>query len=484
VARGRFSNRSLYRGGGYQRAGHITNFKHSHTPIANPDDIPISQISQDYLQAYGSPFTPSSFFRVPPKIPDPYTAEATATWHYDMVMDCRGNDSGEALIFKFAEGFKFGNWDVQGGLNLAHPEMKEEPTSSGTLINLQAMYSDRFIQHQKIRDQYTKAVLQSDKFRYIGSGIKLHDIGAAETVAGRIMATHCDAMDMYDILHEIYREALDYTQPGPAQYFIRNAVGIYGGLAGLLHCAQSNEHLKAKILGAIQTAHQSTGEGGDEFTPQQGVTMRAYTDAADRPFMNGGFPLPYTTSGAINPVIRNVEWYASVNESFQNFMMGTVHDVSVQDIDNHGAIHTSGDATHYCVLINFTTSGGHPTTIAALIKGDGRPWWETDRDLWTQSQGDKGLMCIAATLMAPDRALSCYTSQWDEIVPGNDSLLTTFRSPVDTAWTSIAQIGAQFPHTVKGFTFFKKLWKAVRQAATFFQKNQAFTSSLLGVLAL
>jgi len=228
-SRGSYGRRTGYAAASVARPGYITNFSQQQTPIAKPDELPISPISQDYLQAYGSPFTPSNFFRNPPKIPDPYSSEPTSTWHFDMVMDCRGNDTGNVLLFKFTEGFKFGNWDVQGGINL--PPLFATPAASIPAMLID-MYSTRFVQHAKVREQFSKAVLQSDKHRYVGSGVKMHDIGAVETQSGRIMATHCEPGEMYQLLYKAYADAVATPGPSNDELFICNVVGIYGGMAG------------------------------------------------------------------------------------------------------------------------------------------------------------------------------------------------------------------------------------------------------------
>lgn len=440
-------------------------------PRATGHSIKLSADAKAYLQAYGSPFTQPDEFSVAPRIPDTDFTGVSASFnlrHYETITADGGGNEG--FIVGSSVPHSLGGVPCLQSANVA-----TQPAQSSTLAtykNNLIAFMDQFEAQLVDKDSYTRYIKQLDEcieIRMVGAGIRVHDLGALQTQSGQVVARHADSARF---LKNYARQMINSVFSGNDQLIIST------GLSTIMHCGQvgtlyANSHTRVK-RDALLAAQEQAGFDGNNYTAHDGVTLRMYKRGSQRPFHAKPrqilYPASETRSDRYPTDARSTSLLARV------FTKVGAGNLGVSELTT-----TSGLFKFLVIqpLSGTSANTNYANSPALLLFNDGEVVSAVEEDNFDLMDGDAGLMMIQYLGLEASRKLLYQDSFYYEGVVKGDSLLNPTPSPIDPGWERVCMLADQFPHTAKGFSFFTKMWGAVKKSANWLAENAEKVSKVV-----
>lgn len=462
----------------------------------------ISKASLAFLQAYGSPFTdPKKFEGSLPRVPDSDHADSTvATWNglQSTSVNRPGTNNQTSFLLKCVLPFQLHGFDYVGldQFRMTDPTIQGNPAFSNYLACINTL-TKRLGENQSLVNKDYRMQRASTGVRYVGSGIKMHDIGALESTAGLILGECLKPDFIKTVSKKIMKTIGDLGNDGKKLYMGYGLAGLFSyndldtisGLSSPLYLGLSSTNLASFLKSCVQECDINQDGQQEHFPLSSGITIRGATLKSSRPFKEVDDPEDMFDN---NPnVVRPVfvpdipTWFTDqstdaqrtvyIREKFgDNLLVQIQNDV----LSSHGvgvdqawnstcswSVNMTSTGLRFLVLYlayGNGTYGGH-----MLCNCVGIPVYLVDTVL-CDNQCEQPFMSIMLEGVPNLRPLRVYTADFCErVVNQNKTDLSVSPSPQDPGFDDVYGVSRNFPVIVKGFTFFKTVWDGIKKAINF-----------------
>lgn len=368
----------------------------------------------------------------------------------------------------------------------------------------------RIAQNKAAYTKWSQLARQQSAGRYVGSGLKIHDLGPVQSQQGQILSTHLGP----DFLPALYQAA--FTSENTAYLYILNNFGIWGLFAAGMDPipgGPSDTDLtrnstnywmvdKVALVNWIKSVADDNqvplGNKYQEFITGDGVSLRSYTGGTDRPFTTFSPPVLFDSVNNVALINRqyinrqmNANGYPG-NDFFDDYIMPVfveqatliahaVASAAVVDLTSF-TYAWSSDSSNLQLIYNYVScnfqykiGSAEPVTASFLMMTDktGVPvcCYRHCSICGLDNQADAPFMIAFLLSQATNRPFKTYGQTYEEIQPQAGSVLGSTPSPQDASWREVVKVSSGFPSIVKGFTFFSKLWDGVKDSVKWVGKN-------------
>lgn len=464
--------------------------------------------THDYLMAYGSPFCDQVNFKVGlPRVPDDAYTGTSASVMFQTAETVA--ESGPNLVIsRSARMYGWQGCDIVGGMSLQFSQVDDPAQVAGSngFRGMVQVLQARFLKNKNTYIKWRSVVLEQSAARYVGAGMKIHDLGAVQSQSGQVLATHCGADFLPNLYNTLFANTTDRgllrlcnTYGIWALFAVGKNIAYQGQASGTgMTVVQYDKAAVVDLIKSIADENQvPLGNKYQEFLTGDGVSMRAYTGGTDRSFTTFAPPIIFGDEppGTINRNTINRAMNANGypgNDFFDDYVVPVFYEQAFIVTQAQAAAsalsptykniswasdNSIPNMTYTWVVVewDYSINGGSVQTCSQMFLCDiyGVPisCYRHASISGLDNQSDAPFMMAFLYSQPSDRSFKLYGQAFEEIQPQSGSVLGSTPSPQDAAWREVVRISSGFPAIVKGFTFFSKLWDGVKDSVKFVSKN-------------
>lgn len=464
--------------------------------------IILSKVTRDFLTVYGNPFLKTDTGNAP-RCSDPENVECTAGYYYSYDMPAAAGADGNGLLLVPSMPFAIGgmaDWlsTTQPLAAVALPPV--DACTSAAEVNARHVTARGLLREQVEMmiaegspiDQNSKRMReiykQFTRHRFVGSGVRLHDLGTADTQQGELKAKQVKSDDFYRYVRQAV-DALVQQQVSPE----RAQMQLYqmGGtvvpfiiklaaqgsadpvVAGLGLNGLTAEWARAIVEQAVTECKEQNGDNGFSYILAEGITQRAYIRQAARPFVRKphNVILPADTNGVGNCRALDPRSVSKINQYFGGKQNCVYTQNNLADGRNYFTLEWApgilADATNFAANPHLPNNVSLRPFSPLLCTDTGEVYDAVQEDDWDNMQGDAGLMVFQFQTVGASRPLRLERSFYGEAIVSGNSIMAGTMSPYDAGFQHAIGLSNAWPYVKSGFSFWSSIWHGIKEAASF-----------------
>jgi len=468
---------------GYQGTGAMTR------PSGYMRNLRISDPARGWMQVYGSPFSRDE--DIPnglgvPRRPDPDFSDISAGQVYDNRIPGSANypwnvaGTGSAYIMASALPFAMSGLDIRGSQNLggAVPSFPTSQSYAAQQTYLKNTFIPRITEGTQNYDKLMKTMADVTQQRVTGSGLKVHDVGPAETLAGSIFAKHINYQKFAQSIDQQMRDRYRASATDKLwEFYVTYGIGGLCDYYANAYFTVTDSVCRSIIETAVAAASPN-GDIGHEFTGAQGATQRWNTKQTEVKFFD-----KHNTWAVYDPNTTmaddtTVTWAVALANNADLTVM--YNDLWTTTPTSFRTVRTGS----YYGWVAYYAAGPcmmcYPNYMP-IVLGD-------LQNASLMGTSGNSLLCLQVDNFVKNsatsgRALNLYRKVWMEYQLSGTTILSPTNSPVDEGYQALVQITDKMPVSVEGFTFFKKLRDGIMKAVHFVVRHRSAIGTILGAAA-
>ncbi len=465
--------------------------------------------SEKYLEVYGNPFIERS--GPLPRVTDPENVDNTTAFvfRYDDRVSASAVNGGNGYVVAPCRPLSYAGVrdylsnivpDASMGYTLTAPN--DGDVLDGNVAAEVANNSARFeimlnsLIQTGDRENWTRLNLirqQCTKERYVASGIRLWDMGAADSQQGEIKGFQLKAGAFVRYVYDKFMQGafvpgnptataknqrcVMELRPFLLQILFNNANPNNPGKSILLYNHMDNATIKAfceaLLEDALQANKEFAGDNGESYILAEGVTQRCYTKAAKRPFYKTPWSLTHKRDPTAETRIIDPRSIAYMRDLYGPDWQTTTEYVTYTVAGKQYLARALTNAAKLVAGV-LGVSTAAPTLgvskvsyFPVLCTADGEPYAAVMEDDFDNQEADAGLMVYQFTAVGDSRPVRVERIYYGEGVVQGNSILPSSVSPCDVNFAIVTGQANKFPYIRKGHSFFSNLWDGLKKAGAY-----------------
>lgn len=470
--------------------------------------------TKDFLECYGNPFIKPTG-SVLPRVPDPENVECTSSFRFQYDTNVSADSTGNGFFICPSTPLALGGLQdfmtntETGLLNTGTMGVgKVIDGSKGAAVSAASTALATFAwrcmgslpNSNENMDRQRRIYKEFDQMRYVGAGVRLHDLGAADSQQGELKARQLKSGEFFRYIRDKLLQKIGETTNASLHAQYMRQYQMMAGMVVQIIVGQANTNVTQQVLpaavdaawcqqvvaDAIQNTREYAGDNGESYILAEGITQRTYTKSAARPFVRK--PHDCILSGN-DPVPRMADERskAFAQAYFGAGYAGNLAYTPLNLPNGKQILSLNWNATFQAQANVFNTDApGGNTGMSAnpynplLCTNTGEIYGAVEEDDWEGMQGDAGLMMFELQSVGANRNIRLEHTYTGEAVSKGNSVFEGSQSPYDPQFNTAIQVANHWPYVRSGFSFFSDVWSGLKSVGRFVVDHVDDATKIIG----